>query len=154
MRIDAAGEAALHGCVAGRGVRFVLPHRGSRPRRRREVATRRRKGQEGEEAGYPSAHRSECTDFSAVRVETFQKLEREGAHMQLAKDSCACGHPLDQHDGGRGGPCNYCGCAAGAPPPPFEVGVIHSLHELTTMLSLVVKEIPASSGAPSDLVRH
>jgi len=51
--------------------------------------------------------------------------------MQLAKDSCACGHPLDSHDGGRGGPCGTCACSAGNPPSAFEVGVIHSLHDLT-----------------------
>lgn len=38
---------------------------------------------------------------------------------------------MDGHDGGRGGPCNTCGCAAGNPPSAFEVGVIHSLHDLT-----------------------
>jgi hypothetical protein len=41
--------------------------------------------------------------------------------MQLAKDSCACGHLLDNHDGGRGGPCNTCGCSAGNAPTAFEV---------------------------------
>ena len=61
--------------------------------------------------------------------------------MQLAKDSCACGHPLDQHDGGRGAPCNDCGCSAGEAPTGFEAGVIHSLHEITTALMLLLKEI-------------
>ena len=54
--------------------------------------------------------------------------------MQLAKDSCACGHLLDNHDGGRGGPCNTCGCSAGTAPSAFEVGVIHSLHDLTVAI--------------------
>jgi hypothetical protein len=54
--------------------------------------------------------------------------------MQLAKDSCACGHPMDSHDGGRGGPCNTCACAAGTAPSAFEVGVIHSLHDITVAL--------------------
>ena len=61
--------------------------------------------------------------------------------MQLAKDSCACGHPLDHHDGGRGAPCNHCGCAAGEPPSAFEAGVIHSMHEMTVMLARLVKEM-------------
>jgi hypothetical protein len=61
--------------------------------------------------------------------------------MQLAKDSCACGHPLDSHDGGRGGPCNHCACAAGEAPSAFQVGVIHSMHEMTVMLARLVKEI-------------
>jgi hypothetical protein len=61
--------------------------------------------------------------------------------MQLAKDSCACGHALDQHDGGRGSPCNTCACAAGEPPSAFEVGVIHSLHEITMTLVRAVKEM-------------
>lgn len=61
--------------------------------------------------------------------------------MQLVKDSCACGHLLDQHDGGRGGPCNHCACAAGAAPSAFEVGVIHSLHEITLSLVRLVKEV-------------
>ena len=54
--------------------------------------------------------------------------------MQLAKDSCACGHSIDNHDGGRGGPCNTCGCSVGNPPTAFEAGVIHSLHEITVAL--------------------
>lgn len=68
--------------------------------------------------------------------------------MQLAKDSCACGHPLDQHDGGRGAPCNFCPCAAGEAPSAFEVGVIHSLHELTVVLVRLVKEIQNQKGTP------
>lgn len=63
--------------------------------------------------------------------------------MQLPKDACACGHPLDNHDGGRGGPCGTCACAAGEPPTAFQVGVIHSLHELTVTLMRLVKEIQA-----------
>ena len=66
--------------------------------------------------------------------------------MQLAKDSCACGHVLDHHDGGRGGPCNYCGCSAGEPPTAFEVGVIHSLHEITLTLVRLVKELQSQKG--------
>ena len=66
--------------------------------------------------------------------------------MQLAKDSCACGHPLDNHDGGRGGPCNYCGCAEGEPPTAFQVGVIHSMHEMTVMLARLVKTIQEKGG--------
>ena len=61
--------------------------------------------------------------------------------MQLVKDSCACGHLLDNHDGGRGGPCNACGCAAGEPPTAFQAGVIHSIHEMTVTLVRLVKEI-------------
>jgi hypothetical protein len=64
--------------------------------------------------------------------------------MQLPKDSCACGHPLDQHDGGIGGPCNICACSAGASPTAFEVGVIHSMHEMSTILVRLVKEIQAA----------
>jgi len=41
---------------------------------------------------------------------------------------------MDNHDGGRGGPCNNCGCAAGNPPSAFEVGVIHSLHDITVAI--------------------
>jgi len=67
--------------------------------------------------------------------------------MQLPKDSCACGHVLDQHDGGRGGPCNTCACAAGEAPSAFEVGVIHSLHEITLVLVRLVKELQAQRGA-------
>jgi len=63
--------------------------------------------------------------------------------MQLPKDACACGHPLDQHDGGRGGPCNYCGCSAGEPPTAFEVGVIHAIHELTVVMARLAKELQA-----------
>lgn len=68
--------------------------------------------------------------------------------MQLPKDSCCCGHSLDVdiHDGGRGGPCNYCGCAAGEPPTAFQVAVIHSLHEMTTMLARIFKEMQAHRG--------
>ena len=61
--------------------------------------------------------------------------------MQLVKDSCACGHQIEQHDGGRGGPCNSCACAAGEPPTAFQVGMIHALHEVTLALMRVVKEI-------------
>ena len=43
--------------------------------------------------------------------------------MELHKDSCACGHTLDQHDGGRGAPCNGCGCSSGEAPTGFEAGV-------------------------------
>jgi len=60
--------------------------------------------------------------------------------MQLAKDSCACGHPMEQHDGGRGGPCNTCACAAGAAPSAFEVGLIHSLHDIAVLLARMAKE--------------
>lgn len=66
--------------------------------------------------------------------------------MQLAKDSCACGHPLDGHDGGRGGPCNTCGCAAGEPPTAFQVGLIHAMHEMTVTLVRLVKEVQAKTG--------
>lgn len=66
--------------------------------------------------------------------------------MQLAKDSCACGHVMDHHDGSRGGPCNYCACAAGAAPSAFEVGLIHSLHEVTLTLVRLVKELQAHRG--------
>ena len=66
--------------------------------------------------------------------------------MQLGKDACACGHVLDHHDGGRGGPCNYCACGAGQPPSGFEVGVIHSLNEITMTLMRLVKEIQAQKG--------
>ncbi|HSP16751.1 MAG TPA: hypothetical protein VLV78_18535 [Thermoanaerobaculia bacterium] len=66
--------------------------------------------------------------------------------MQLAKDSCACGHVMDHHDGGRGGPCNNCACAAGAAPSAFEVGIIHSLHELTLTMVRLVKELQAHRG--------
>jgi hypothetical protein len=69
--------------------------------------------------------------------------------MQLAKDSCACGHVLDHHDGGRGGPCNYCGCSAGEPPTGFEVGVIHSLHEITLTLVRLVKELQSQKNGGS-----
>ena len=67
--------------------------------------------------------------------------------MQLAKDSCACGHLLDSHDGGRGGPCGTCGCAAGEPPTAFQVGLIHSLHEMTVTLVRLVKEIQGAKGS-------
>ena len=66
--------------------------------------------------------------------------------MQIAKDSCACGHLMDQHDGLRGGPCNLCGCSAGEAPTAFQVGVIHSLHEVTISLLRVVKELQAHRG--------
>lgn len=66
--------------------------------------------------------------------------------MQLAKDSCACGHVLEHHDGGRGGPCNYCGCAAGEPPTAYQVGIIHSLHEITLTLVRLVKELQSQKG--------
>ena len=66
--------------------------------------------------------------------------------MQLAKDSCSCGHPLEHHDGGRGAPCNYCACSAGEPPTAFEVGVIHSLHEMTMVLVRLVKEVQGKAG--------
>jgi hypothetical protein len=67
--------------------------------------------------------------------------------MQLGKDSCACAHAIDHHDGGRGGPCNYCACAAGEPPTAFQVGMIHALHEVTVGLMRVVKELQAHRGA-------
>ena len=63
--------------------------------------------------------------------------------MQLGKDSCCCGHVIDHHDGGRGGPCGYCACSSGEPPTAFQVGVIHSLHEMTLTLMRLVKEIQA-----------
>ena len=66
--------------------------------------------------------------------------------MQLAKDSCACGHALDHHDGGRGAPCNYCACAGGEPPSAFEVGLIHSIHELTLVMVRLVNEIQGQKG--------
>ncbi len=66
--------------------------------------------------------------------------------MQLGKESCACGHVLEHHDGGRGAPCNYCACAAGEPPSAFEVGVLHSLHEINMMLARLVKELQAQRG--------
>ena len=66
--------------------------------------------------------------------------------MQLGKDSCACGHPIDHHDGGRGGPCNYCACAAGEPPTAFQVGVIHSMHELTVTMARLLKELQNTRG--------
>jgi hypothetical protein len=53
---------------------------------------------------------------------------------------------MDHHDGQRGGPCNYCACAAGAAPSAFEVGVIHSLHEITLTLVRLVKELQAHRG--------
>jgi hypothetical protein len=61
--------------------------------------------------------------------------------MQLGKDSCACGHPIDLHDGGRGGPCNTCACAAGEPPTAFQVGVIHAMDELATAMARLTKEM-------------
>jgi hypothetical protein len=70
--------------------------------------------------------------------------------MQLGKDSCACGHVLDQHDGGRGGPCTFCACAAGEPPTAYQVGMIHALHEVTVTLVRLVKEIQThKGGAPN-----
>ena len=66
--------------------------------------------------------------------------------MQLPKDSCACGHLIDNHDGGRGGPCGTCGCAEGQPPSGFEAGLIHSLHELTLTLVRLGKELQAQRG--------
>lgn len=67
--------------------------------------------------------------------------------MQLVKDSCACGHLIDQHDGGRGGPCATCACAAGEPPTAFQVGLIHALHEVTLSVMRLVKEVQtAKSG--------
>lgn len=66
--------------------------------------------------------------------------------MQLGKDSCACGHIIDQHDGGRGGPCNTCGCSAGEPPTAFQVGMIHAMHELTVTMMRLVKEVQLSRG--------
>jgi hypothetical protein len=66
--------------------------------------------------------------------------------MQLGKDSCLCGHPLDQHDGERGGPCNHCACSAGEAPTAFQVGVIHSLHEITLTLVRLVKEVQQAKG--------
>lgn len=67
--------------------------------------------------------------------------------MQLGKDSCCCGHVIDHHDGGRGGPCNYCACAAGEPPTAYQVGMIHSLHEITLTLMRLVKELQTQRGA-------
>ena len=69
--------------------------------------------------------------------------------MQLVKDSCACGHAFDHHDGGRGGPCTYCACAAGEPPTAYEVGMIHALHEVTLTLMKLVKEMQAQRGGTS-----
>ena len=66
--------------------------------------------------------------------------------MQLGTDSCACGPPIDNHDGGRGGPCTGCACAAGEPPTAFQVGVIHAMHELTVTMVRLVKEIQAVRG--------
>lgn len=66
--------------------------------------------------------------------------------MQLGKDSCACGHNLDHHDGGHGGPCNDCGCGSGHAPTAFEAGVIQSLNEITMTLMRLVKEIKAQKG--------
>jgi hypothetical protein len=68
--------------------------------------------------------------------------------MQLVKDSCACGHPIDHHDGGRGGPCATCACAAGEPPTAFQVGLIHALHEVTLSLMRVAKEVQTAKNAP------
>jgi hypothetical protein len=66
--------------------------------------------------------------------------------MQLAKDACACGHPLEHHDGGRGAPCNVCACAAGEAPTAFQVGVIHSILELTSVMVRLVKEVQTLKG--------
>ena len=66
--------------------------------------------------------------------------------MQLAKDSCACGHPMEHHDGGRGGPCNDCACSGGQAPSAFEVGMIHALHEVTVTLMRLTKEVQAYRG--------
>ena len=52
----------------------------------------------------------------------------------------------EHHDGGRGSPCNYCACSAGEPPNAFEVGVIHSLHEMTLALVRLVKEVQGKQG--------
>ncbi len=68
--------------------------------------------------------------------------------MQLGKESCACGHAIDHHDGARGGPCSYCACAAGEPPTAFQVGVIHSMHELTVTMARLVKELQNARGGP------
>ncbi len=68
--------------------------------------------------------------------------------MQLVKDSCACGHLIDHHDGGRGGPCNTCACSAGEPPTAFQVGLIHALHEVTLSLMRVAKEVSTAKGGP------
>jgi hypothetical protein len=66
--------------------------------------------------------------------------------MQLGKDSCACGHIIDQHDGGRGGPCPSCACSAGEPPTAFQVGFIHSMHEMTVTLMRLTKEVQLARG--------
>jgi hypothetical protein len=66
--------------------------------------------------------------------------------MQLVKDSCACGHLIDHHDGGRGGPCNTCACSAGEPPTAFQVGLIHALHEVTLPPPTVAKEVQTAKG--------
>jgi len=63
--------------------------------------------------------------------------------MQLAKDTCACGHTIENHDGGRGAPCNFCGCAAAEAPTAFQVGVIHAMHELTVSMARLTKEMAA-----------
>ncbi len=67
--------------------------------------------------------------------------------MQLAKDTCACGHTIENHDGGRGAPCNFCGCAAAGAPRAFQVGMIHAMHELTVSMARLTKEIQAARGA-------
>lgn len=54
---------------------------------------------------------------------------------------------MDHHDGSRGGPCNNCACAAGEPPTAFQVGVIHSMHELTVTMMRLVKELQAYRGS-------
>jgi hypothetical protein len=66
--------------------------------------------------------------------------------MQLVKDSCACGHLIDHHDGGRGGPCNTCACSSAEPPTAFQVGLIHALHEVTLSLMRVAKEVQTAKG--------
>ena len=67
--------------------------------------------------------------------------------MQLLKDACACSHNLDHHDGGRGGPCNHCGCGAGQAPTAFEVGLIHSLHEVTTAILRLAQVMQGQKGS-------
>ncbi len=50
---------------------------------------------------------------------------------------------MDNHDGGRGGPCNTCACAAGNAPSAFEVGLIHSMHDITVALLRVAQALQA-----------
>ena len=47
--------------------------------------------------------------------------------MQLAKDACAC--------------------AAAEAPTAFQVGVIHSIHELTMVVVKLVQEVQKTKGA-------